>query len=108
MISGRKASFIEIYTMDTTGENIFELSSTYDFGENAMRAGISDDFSTVVYSTLRTQSIGISKATNGTYENVFQDTASSTFLEAISDKDGLYYIFSNFDKIIRIYYSCPT
>ena len=49
MISGRGASFVEIYKIENGS---FSLSSVYDFGASSKRVGISDDFSTLVYSTL--------------------------------------------------------
>ena len=58
---------MEIYKMENGS---FSLSSVSDFGVIYKRAEISDDFSTLVYSTL-SNSIGICKQNNGTFETVF-------------------------------------
>ena len=50
MLSGKLATSIEFYERDA---GLFSLSSVYEIEEGVLRiVGISDDFSTLVYSTM--------------------------------------------------------
>ena len=73
MLSGKKAPVVEFYERDGN----YSLTSVYDIGTEKFRvAGISEDFKTLVYTTM-SRSINVAKkAANETFEIVF--TNSST------------------------------